>query len=184
MKTNSLKVCLLAMPLWLQLAYAEDIAPTQPVPLEIEGYKATIAVGTGRPDFISLVGSPIEATGTAAEITQRANACAAKILKLEPRSKAPLIELSQPDSGLMVGNIYRIYWDLLDERSVRSKVVIEAKEGRFRVTLNAPESNLPSSGYAPVFKIWGTGWERALKELIAEAAKLSACIKDAPTDSW
>ena len=160
--------------------------------------------------------SPVYQTqGSAAEIIQKAQGCVAKHLTNDEVSTSgssasgffgavagqgqnvnssvsggSLIELSDPANGQLIANSRADYKFMLLGFSVKSRFVIEAKEGRFRITqsnlekLQKNTGNMRNDGYNRIIKSKGTGWDKALSAATDAEKKVVDCIMTTETESW
>lgn len=73
--------------------------------------------------------------------------------------------------------------------TVRSRITVLAKDGRFKITHTDIDqfSDLANS-YVPVYKSWGTGWQKAEESLKGWFPTISACLLKKPepkeNDNW
>lgn len=101
-----------------------------------------------------------------------------------------LIELVDPANGLLVANSRVDYTNALIGFSAKSRVSIEAKEGRFRIVqtdiryLQKGTGSMPNDGYGKLIKTWGTGWEKAVTALAAAGDKVAACMATDKPAEW
>ena len=121
----------------------------------------------------------IEATGTAAEIASRGQACMSQILAGGTVS-ADIILSSDTERGVIVARNAQEYSEGfmgLLVWQMRSRMTLEAREGRFRVTHSQIERfNDQAGGWGPIGK-WNTsGWQRAEAELRSTLATIANCI--------
>ena len=137
--------------------------------------------------------------GTAAQITLRAKGCMAEILKNDNVGNSTTENLfSYAGEDKLVANARIEYTYLLLRRSVQSKYIFEAKEGRFRIsetdigykivettgTLAWGSSVNSKSGHMPVVKVWGTGYEEVEAQLQAVNAKIADCVMNDKKSAW
>lgn len=161
---------------------------------ELDSYTLTYE-GDGN-QILEIVSPVRELPGTPAEITAKAQACATRSIsnsgtstptvlealgggfKTASKESVPLIELVDKESGLLVANSVASYTSGMLSSNARSKVTVQAKDGRFRIVQSdlATARSDGKGGYSPVISVWGTGWEPALKSLIARTEKLSECM--------
>ncbi|MGV3720614.1 MAG: hypothetical protein ACO1SX_06855, partial [Actinomycetota bacterium] len=79
------------------------------------------------------------------------------------------------------------YRDGMLEWQMRSRLTLEAREGRFRLTHTSIERlNDQAGGWSPVGKWWGSGWQKAEAALKNISAAIADCITAAPAaqDDW
>lgn len=171
---------------------------------ELDGYSLSYEGDGNR--ILEIVSPVREIPGTPSEITAKAQACATRSISnsgtstptvlealgggFKTASKEPvaLIELVDKESGLLVVNSVASYTSGMLSSNARAKVTVQAKDGRFRIVQSdlATTRSDGKGDYSPVVSVWGTGWEPALKSLIARTEKLSECmIKPAGAgDDW
>lgn len=133
------------------------------------------------PDYLTVVvGEPVQAPGSAAEIATRGEACMAKHLS-SGRQGGELIVSRDPASGVIVSRSAVSYMDGLLEWQMRSRLTLEAREGRFRLTHESIERfNEYGGGWSPVGKWRGSGWQKAETALKATSDQIAACIAIPP----
>lgn len=167
------------------------------------------------PKIISLTSPVHQVDGSAAAIIQRAHGCVARLLvndevKTSGSSASgffgavagqgrnvsgsvaggSVIELSDPESGLLVANSRVDYKFMLIAHSARSRFTIEARDGRFRIVQSNLESlqknsgNMPNDDYSPMIQRRGTGWDKALEAMTEAEAKVVDCIARAQEEEW
>lgn len=139
-----------------------------------------------------VVSEPASANGSITEIASRADACAARILRAGADSGQVVLSRDLA-AGIVVANSALEYRDGLVPWRTRSRVTIEAREGRFRIThSNIERLNEQSIGaqmlgatpWQPVGKWWGSGWQKAQEALQGVSAQLTTCIQAAPAQDW
>lgn len=145
------------------------------------------------PDYLTeVVSEPVATTGTPAEITARAQACAARTLN-SGAAGGQVILSSDPASGLVVAANALEYRDGMVPWRIRSRLTIEAREGRFRIRHDAIERHndqafgaqvLGASPWAPVGKWWGSGWQKAETALKGVSDQIAACMQAPPAADW
>jgi len=86
----------------------------------------------------------------------------------------------QPDKGIILANSRIDFAKNLISYNVQSRIRLEVKEGRFRIThehiLEAMKSSSGSRGYGKVAERWGTGWEKTEAELIKLSDNIATCM--------
>lgn len=137
--------------------------------------------------------------GTAAQITLKAKGCMAEILKNDNVGNSTTENLfSYAGEDKLVATARIEYMYLLLRRSVQSKYIFEAKDGRFRITetdigykivettgtLAWGSSVNSKSGHMPVVKVWGTGYEEVEAQLQAVNTKIADCVKSDKKSAW
>nr|WP_314437616.1 hypothetical protein [uncultured Brevundimonas sp.] len=130
-----------------------------------------------------VVGDAVEANGTAEEITGRARRCIAENLG----SGVVGGELIVSDANnVIVARSASTYIDRMVTWQVRSRLTVEAREGRFRITQSGLERfNSMSGGWSGIGKWRGSGWERAEQAFKATSAAVQACVtQQAKSDDW
>jgi len=167
------------------------------------------------PKIVKLTSPVYQTQGSAAQIIQKAQGCVAKHLSNDEVATSgssasglfgamagqghnvnssvaggSLIELSDPANGQLIANSRADYRFMLLAFSVKSRFVIEAKEGRFRITqsnlekLQKSTGNMQNDGYNAIIRRKGIGWEKALAAT-TEAEKLVVdCITTTESESW
>ena len=160
--------------------------------------------------------SPVHQTqGSAAQIIQKAQGCVARHLSNDEVTTSgssasgflgamagqghnvnnavaggSLIELSDPANGQLIASSRADYRFMLLSSSVRSRFVIEAKEGRFRIIQSNLESlqkntgNMRNDGYRTMIRRKGTGWDKALAATTDAEKKVTDCIMSTASESW
>lgn len=146
------------------------------------------AVGVlAAPDYLTEVRSdPITAEGSPPEIASRGEACMARLLG-SGRVGGELIISRDHSAGIVVARnalTYQDGWILRWE--MRSRVTLEARDGRFRIThTNIERLNEQAGGWTPVGKWRGSGWQKAEEALKGQTEQLAACITSAAAqDDW
>lgn len=189
-------------------------AVSQPPATRFHNFEMTLT-GSRNDRISAMVSEPVKAEGTASEIIVRAQACVAKNVRNESieisgsnsasflgslasqtsdhrqRIEAgPMIELAQPESGLLIANSRSDYTAMMMGYNVRTKLTIEAKDGRFRITAGDLQSLAKSAGtasnkgYREIIKQWGMGWEPAITAVKNTTDKITACIVEKPGGDW
>ncbi len=147
--------------------------------VESSGYKLDVA-NSGGVKTIFTATSPVHEVpdATPRAVIEKAVACTSTIVTTRSQ-ETPLFSTQDPDSGLLVANIRVEYYAALTQRVVQSRLTIEAREGRFRMTHSDMRNSVGSSpaDLHLLTKIWGTSWERSIKELSDTSEKIAACIK-------
>lgn len=127
-------------------------------------------------EYLEQVRSEVfQSPGTASELSNRAKMCAAR--SLAPGLQGGNIILSADDTGVVANNSVR-YNSGLMEWSLRSKVLIETREGRFRITHTNIE-RLNNGSWSSVGKWTGSGWQSAETALTDISRSLSRCMLSA-----
>jgi hypothetical protein len=173
-------------------------------PSELAGYDLVYGGADGAL-IDQIKGRPVEAPGTAAEIIGRAQSCAVQSISTGPVTATsvlsalgggapaksagggPAIELADPANGQLVARNQVTYTSSMTGRVAQSRLLVEAKDGRFRISQSDISVTL-GGGYGshPVAVHWGTGWENDVRALIAPADKIAKCISAPPAagDNW
>lgn len=134
-------------------------------------------------EVISMTSDAVVTTGTAAEIIHRAQLCSAK--HVQQKKGDSLVQVSQPEAGLLVVNLQSEFRSGLSARLVRAKLAVEARDGRFRFTASDLDTPIEGRYYYPgVYKVWGTGWEAALNSIKAVTDAVANCMTKAASDDW
>ncbi len=183
--------------------------------VEIKGHVIAIADDGGVATVNSAVSPVYMVEGVAAaDLIKRAQACVSKnvsfaavnasggtgnsfglgssgITTAETLSASSLIELSDPETGVLIANSRANYFgNVVIAYVVQNRMQIEAKEGRFRITssdfqkLQKSTGSIRNSGFGPVVAVWGTGWEKALETSIGVSEKVANCMTTAATETW
>lgn len=146
------------------------------------------------PEYLtSVVSEPFQTTGTATEIAVRAETCAARLLYAGVEG-GELIVSSSPATGVVVARNSLEYRDNLVPWRIRSRMTVEARDGRFRISHGEIERYTdPAHGtqlfggspWGPIGKWRFSGWQKAEAALIGKTGELAACIhQPASVDAW
>lgn len=136
----------------------------------------------GPPEYLTdLVGTPIEAAGSAAEILSRGRACLAQQLA-SGQAGGQVVVSDDPAAGVIVANNADSYTERFVTWRVRSRVTFEAKDGRFRISHSGLERF--NNTWSPIGKWRGSGWERAEQAFKDRSDALATCVKSAPSGDW
>ena len=101
-----------------------------------------------------------------------------------------LIEISDPANGILVANSRADFKFMMIGHSVRSRLTVEAKEGRFRFVHSNIESlqkntgYMRNDGYSQIIQRRGTGWDKALEAVNGVEEKIVSCMTNSPSESW
>lgn len=148
---------------------------------------AMLSLALAPPDYLTTVQSEvIEAHGSPAEIAARGEACMAQYLGSGVQG-GELIVSRDPAAGVVVSRNSVSYRDGLLEWQMRSRLTLEAREGRFRLTHTGIERfNDQGGGWSAVGKWWGSGWQKAETALKDVSAAVADCITGSPAarDDW
>lgn len=167
------------------------------------------------PTIIKMVSPVYQAQGTAPQIIQKAQGCVAKHLSnsevatsgssgsglLDAMagighnvnstiSGGALIELVEPSNGQLIANSRVDYKFMLLAHNIKTRFILEAKDGRFRVTqsdIEAVQKNTGSmrnDGYRPLLRLKGIGWDKALAAAIDVEKKVADCIASQESENW
>ena len=189
--------------------------PAQAEDINFNGHTLEINNDRGVPKIVKLTSPVYQVAGTAAQIIQKAQGCVAQHLSNDEVSTSgssasgffgaiagqgqnvngsiaggSLIELADPANGQLIANSRTDYRFMLLSSSVKSRFVIEAKEGRFRITQSNLESlqkntgSMRNDGYRPLIQRAGTGWDKALTATIEAEKKVIDCIANSADESW
>ena len=145
-----------------------------------------LVLALATPDYLTVVRSePIPARGSVREIAARAEACMARGLAAGVAG-GELIVSRDLEGGVVVARNAMEYRDGLLIWSMRSRVTVEVREGRFRISHeNIERFNDQGGGWSPVGKWWGSGWQKAESALADVSNDLGACITSAQSrDDW
>jgi hypothetical protein len=96
------------------------------------------------------------------------------------------IEMADKEGGQLIVNNNATYTHMLVSYAAKSKMLIEAKENRFRITLTdlGYAAKPDQTGYWPIQPISGSGWQSTINALTAPADKISTCITERQADNW
>lgn len=144
---------------------------------------ATLAAA---PEYLTtVVSEPVTTTGSPAEIASRGEVCMAQALG-SGRAGGELIISRDLAAGVVVSRNAMTYVDGLMQWEIRSRVTLEARQDRFRIThANIERNNDQWGGWMPIHKGWGTGWQKAENALKGQSADLAACISATPArEEW
>lgn len=177
----------------------------------------TVEINNDRnvPRIVKMVSPTYQAAGSVAQIIQKAQGCVARNLTNDEVSTSgssasgffgaiagqghnvnssvaggSVIELSDPENGLLTANSRADFKFMLISFSVRSRFVVEAKEGRYRITQSSLESlqtntgSMRNSGYSQLIRRKGTGWDKALAAATEAEKKVVDCMAGGPDESW
>lgn len=145
-----------------------------------------LAALTAPPEYLTtVVSEPVVTTGTPAEIASRGEVCMAQALG-SGRAGGELIVSRDIPAGVVVSRNALTYMDGLLRWEIRSRVTLEARQDRFRIThANIERNNDQGGGWSPVGKWWGSGWQKAENALKGQSADLAACISATPSrEEW
>ena len=179
------------------------------------GHTLEISDEKNVPKIVKLTSPIYQTQGTAAQIIQKAQGCVAKHLSNDEVATSgssasgffgamagqghnvnssiaggALIELADPANGQLIANSRADYRFMLLSNSVKSRIIIEAKDGRFRITQSNLESvqkntgSMRNDGYDQLIRRKGTGWDKALAATIDAEKKVVDCIMSTATDNW
>lgn len=101
-----------------------------------------------------------------------------------------VVQQVSPDQGILVANGRTEYRHALLAHTAEATLVLEAKEGRYRITYQDPQAVQHSSGYAqqsgfsPVRQRMGTGWDASLSALQDMGGQVAECIDSDDSDDW
>lgn len=78
------------------------------------------------------------------------------------------------------------YSHALVSSTVRSRITVQSKDGRFKITHTDIDlfSEMARGGYVPVYKSWGTGWQKSEEALKGWFPDVSGCILKKTDDNW
>jgi hypothetical protein len=100
-----------------------------------------------------------------------------------------VIQRVDMENGVLTAMSRVDYRRMLIGYSAESVFIVEAKGGRFRIvqtglkSLQKSTGDVRNSGYTPLLKRWGMGWEEALLALQGPSDKVADCIKS-PGENW
>jgi hypothetical protein len=115
------------------------------------------------------------AAGDQAAIAARGKTCMARILA--PGVQGGQLIVSDDGRDVVASNVLRYSSGMLTWE-MRSRVVFEARDGRFRVTHEGIErfNDTGAQGWYPVGKWFGSGWKDAEAALQRVSASLANCV--------
>lgn len=146
-----------------------------------------LALALLAPDYLTTVQSDvIESPGAASEIAAKGEACMAQQLG-SGQQGGELIISRDSAAGVVVSRNAVTYRDGLLEWQMRSRLTLEARDGRFRLTHSSIERfNDQAGGWSPVGKWWGSGWQKAETALKDVSTAVARCITapGAARDDW
>lgn len=129
-----------------------------------------------------VVGAPVATQGTAAEIAARAEACLVRTLRSGEGGRVILSRNAA--SGVVVAANALTYHDGPAPYMLRSRVTVQAQNGRFRIRHDSIERRhdqsfgaiiLRNTPWRPVGKWWGSGWALAEAALTGVSQRITAC---------
>jgi hypothetical protein len=132
--------------------------------------------------IVDAVRTPQPMPGTASEIIARAHSCAARYASSSGSQQG--IEMVDPANGVLVANINSDYTGFLGAGGrARAKMMIEAKEGRFRISLSEIQRE-QGHNFDILVRAPGTGADKVIQALEAVSEKIAACLTTAKSDDW
>ncbi|MDB5988263.1 MAG: hypothetical protein JWR16_3316 [Nevskia sp.] len=167
----------------------------------LNNYTLTFASPSSR--RIDVMTSQIhEASGSAADIINRAQDCVARYVSNEPATSngvlgigakgrhsassdatQPVLESADPDSGVLMAHSRAPYHHLLLSFEARSRLSVEAKDGRFKIVQNdlayrqLDTGNDASQDFSPIQRLAVTGWDGALEALQEVSDNVAECVE-------
>ncbi|GAC1369418.1 MAG: hypothetical protein NVS3B3_01220 [Aquirhabdus sp.] len=120
-----------------------------------------------------------ETSGSTQEIATKGKTCIAQILRGD--SDASPITDADLQGGTIVARNQFNYSTGLQSWVIRSTVTFMAKEGRFKIVQDNIDRVIPQYGANPIYKGWGTGWEKAQTALTDKADEIAQCVLHAST---
>ncbi len=151
-------------------------------------------------DILDKVESPIfQKPGTPEQLIARAKVCIAETVKSDAggnTATANPITIATEDK--IIANSRFEYTHRLLRHSAKSKIILEAREGRFKIThteigykqvattgvLAWGASRNDSEGHIQLAKVWGTGWEELERQLQDLSKKIADCVISDKKQDW
>lgn len=127
-------------------------------------------------EYLEQVRSEVyQAAGDQAAIAARGKTCMARILA--PGVQGGQLIVSDEGRDVIANNVLRYSSGMLTWE-MRSRVVFEARDGRFRVTHEGIErfNDTGAQGWGPVGKWFGSGWKDAEVALQRVTAGVANCV--------
>lgn len=100
-----------------------------------------------------------------------------------------LIELVDSTNGLLVANSVTDYRHSMFAYIMKSRLTLEAREGRFRISHTDLQSmqkdgSSAQASYGPIVKAWGMGWEPAISSVIEVSKGIEVCMQQNGSGDW
>ena len=136
--------------------------------------------------------------GAPQQITSKAKSCIAEIIKPGEKGNAQSNNLFiLVEENKIIANSQFEYVYMLIRRSAKSKLIFEARDGRFKITHTeigykqvdtaalawGPSLN-ENESHRPLIKAWGTGWEEFEKQLQEVSKKIADCVINDKKQDW
>lgn len=128
-------------------------------------------------------------TLTRDQILSKAKLCVVELARNAAASETVLADGATEDTLVSIARVG--YSSMLIDYSIRSRMTVLAKDGKFKIRqtnierMQLDTGSLANTGYEPVGKWWGNGYEVAQKTLEGYAAEVAACIKKEPVaETW
>jgi hypothetical protein len=143
-----------------------------------------------------------ETPGTIPEITKRAKRCMLENVRNDDVKIGSTVNSDKErggsaiadvdlEGGAIVSNNRVDYSRMMLAHTVKSTMTFMAKEGRFKIrhtnieSLQKNTGYMANTGFRPVVKQWGTGWEAANEALVGVTEKVAQCVmKPADEKAW
>lgn len=157
------------------------------IPLTITllaGALSTVSAGGAvAADYLTVVeAGPYTVEAGKAEILTRAKRCANQLLSSGRLGGQPV--LSVDDDALVANNVIQ-QPVTMDTWDLKTKLMLEAREGRFKITHTDIAWFITPNGWMPVGKWWGSDWRGVQANLTRESTRLAECVqKRAGSDDW
>lgn len=184
--------------------------------VEVNGHTVSIQADVSPKKILSAVSPvyPVEGVSKS-EIIQRAQVCVPKHVSFAPVAASggtgslfgtgdlgittsttigagALIELVDADAGILIANSrVNFVGALILQFVVQSRMQIEARDGRFRITtsdmqeLQKSTGSASNDGFQPLIAVGGTGWKKSIGYAVSAVDKVAACMSSAPAnDDW
>lgn len=150
-------------------------------------------------ELVEKVESPVfQHESTASQLTSRGKVCIAELVKFESGSNSATNPIIIEAENKIIANSRFEYTYLLLRHSAKSKLVFEARDGRFKIThtdigykqvatsggLAWGASKNDNEGHIQLAKVWGTGWEELEKQLQNLSVKVADCVIREKKQDW
>lgn len=101
-----------------------------------------------------------------------------------------VVQQVSPEQGVLAVRGRTDYRHAMIGHSAESTMLVEAKDGRFRIvhsnirSLQKSTGSARQDGFNEVHQRWGTGWDNTLTALQDMSAEVSECIQSPTSDDW
>jgi hypothetical protein len=136
----------------------------------------------GAPEYLTRVDSAVfQAPKTANEIHERAKTCIAE--NLAPGAQGGQLIISDDGTTIVANSVIRFSAKMVPW-TIRTRMILEAREGRFRISHTNIESfNEYSRDWIGVGKWFGSDWKTVESSLQDVSTTLAQCVMTSSTDS-